>query len=125
MKRILWINSADGQEVIATIVKEMEDRREDLIVIFAGYDREMRQFLDTNPGLRSRIKYDLWFGNYTINDLSEIFRISANKKGFVVSAELDSVFRDRIEKEMHAKDLVMQELFVHYWKRLLTGMQLM
>lgn len=98
------VNSADGQEVIATIVKEMEDRREDLIVIFAGYDREMRQFLDTNPGLRSRIKYDLWFGNYTINDLSEIFRISANKKGFVVSAELDSVFRDRIEKEMHAKD---------------------
>ena len=98
------VNSADRQEVIATIVKEMEDRREDLIVIFAGYDREMRQFLDTNPGLRSRIKYDLWFGNYTINDLSEIFRISANEKGFVVSADMDTVFRERIEKEMHAKD---------------------
>lgn len=98
------VNSIDGQEVIATIVKEMEDRREDIIVIFAGYDRQMRQFLDTNPGLRSRIKYDLWFGNYTINDLSEIFRISANEKGFVVSADIDAVFRERIEKEMHAKD---------------------
>lgn len=95
------LNSRDGQEVLATIVKEMEDRREDIIFIFAGYEKEMKNFINANPGLESRIKYNLWFGNYTINDLSEIFRIEANKKNFVVSAEIDEVFRDRIEREMH------------------------
>lgn len=95
------LDNREGQEVIATIIKEMEDRREDIIFIFAGYEKEMNNFIKSNPGMDSRIKYKMWFGNYTINDLSEIFRISANNKGFVVSGEMDDVFRERIEREMH------------------------
>ncbi|SDW83358.1 stage V sporulation protein K [Lachnospiraceae bacterium KHCPX20] len=108
MGGVLFIDEAyaileerSGQEVIATIVKEMEDKRDDIILIFAGYDREMKQLINSNPGLESRIKYNLWFGNYTINDLSEIFRLMANKEGYTVSYDMDVVFRDRIEKEMH------------------------
>ena len=93
------LNGSEGQEVIATIVKEMEDHRDDIIFIFAGYDKEMKQFMNSNPGLTSRVKYNLWFGNYTINDLSEIFIYMAGEHNFVVSADMDAAFRERIAKE--------------------------
>ena len=93
------LNGGEGQEVIATIVKEMEDQRDDIVFIFAGYDREMRQLLNSNPGLTSRIKYNLWFGNYTVNDLSDIFRYMAGTQNFVVSGDMDAAFRERIAKE--------------------------
>lgn len=98
------LNGSEGQEVIATIVKEMEDRRDDLVIILAGYDNEMRQLINSNPGLESRIKYKLWFGNYDINDLSEIFRMMAGQQNFAVSADMDEAFRDRIEKEQKKRN---------------------
>lgn len=93
------LSSGEGQEVLATIVKEMEDHRDDIVFIFAGYDKEMRALLNANPGLTSRIKYNLWFGNYTVNDLSDIFRYMAGTQNFVVSADMDEAFRERIAKE--------------------------
>lgn len=93
------LNGSEGQEVIATIVKEMEDHRDDIIFIFAGYDREMKQLMNSNPGLTSRVKYNLWFGNYTVNDLSDIFRYMAGEQNFAVSADMDAAFRERIMKE--------------------------
>lgn len=93
------LNGGEGQEVIATIVKEMEDHRDDIVFIFAGYDREMKQLMNSNPGLTSRVKYNLWFGNYTINDLSDIFRYMAGSQNFAVSADMDAAFRERIAKE--------------------------
>lgn len=93
------LNGSEGQEVIATIVKEMEDHRDDIIFIFAGYDREMKQLMNSNPGLTSRVKYNLWFGNYTVNDLSDIFRYMAGEQNFAVSADMDATFRERIMKE--------------------------
>lgn len=49
----------------------MEDHRDDLVIILAGYDKEMKQLINSNPGIESRIKYYLWFGDYTMRRLSE------------------------------------------------------
>ena len=58
-----------GDEAIHTIVQEMENHREDVIVIFAGYPEPMQQFLDRNPGMRSRIAFQVAFEDYSIDEL--------------------------------------------------------
>ena len=63
-----------GKEALAALIAEMENHRDDLVVIFAGYTQEMKQFLDVNPGLRSRIPYHVQFPNYTREELFDIFR---------------------------------------------------
>lgn len=61
-----------GAECIATIVKEMENNREDTIVIFAGYQDKMKDFVDFNEGMKSRIAFHLKFDDYTVDELMEI-----------------------------------------------------
>lgn len=62
-----------GQEAIDTILKEMEDKRGNLVVIVAGYDNLMQNFIDSNPGLRSRFKNYIQFTDYTGEELYKIF----------------------------------------------------
>jgi len=62
-----------GSEAIATIVQMMEDHRDDLAVIVAGYPSEMRHFIDSNPGLRSRFTNYIEFPDYTVGELIQIF----------------------------------------------------
>ena len=62
-----------GKEAIATLVKSMEDQRENLIVILAGYCNEMDSFIRSNPGLRSRFPLQIDFADY---DSEELFRIA-------------------------------------------------
>ena len=64
-----------GDEAINTIVQEMENAREDTIVIFAGYPNEMEYFLSRNPGLNSRIAYHINFPDYNEEELFEIVRL--------------------------------------------------
>ena len=67
-------NRADfGSECISTLLKLMEDYRDRLIVIFAGYNEEMKKFLSANPGLTSRIGYTIEFPDYSIEELIQIF----------------------------------------------------
>ena len=63
-----------GKEAMAALIAEMENHRDDLVVIFAGYTQEMQQFLSVNPGLSSRIPYHIQFPNYTREELFEIFK---------------------------------------------------
>lgn len=71
-----------GDEAINTIVQEMENHRDDVIVIFAGYPEKMKAFLDKNEGLRSRIAFHLDFPDYKAEELGQILDLMAGKKGY-------------------------------------------
>lgn len=69
-----------GDEAINTIVQEMENCREDMVVIFAGYPDKMEEFLERNPGLQSRIAFHVPFDDYTPEELCRITRLLAEKQ---------------------------------------------
>jgi AAA+ superfamily predicted ATPase len=70
-----------GDEAINTIVQEMENRRDDIVVILAGYPGKMEEFLGKNPGLRSRINFHVNFPDYSPKELYEILEMMAEKSG--------------------------------------------
>ena len=74
-----------GDEAINTIVQEMENHREDVVVIFAGYPDKMEEFLQTNPGLRSRIAFHVPFPDYSTEDLCGIAKLIAEEKSLLLS----------------------------------------
>ena len=74
-----------GDEAISTMVQEMENHRDDVVVILAGYRDKMEQFLETNPGLRSRIAFHVPFANYNVDELLDISKFIAEKKGLRIS----------------------------------------
>lgn len=76
-----------GDEAINTIVQEMENHRDDVIVILAGYQEEMERFLETNPGLRSRIAFHVPFADYNADELTRIARLMADEKQMVLTDE--------------------------------------
>ena len=78
-------NSSYNDEAIATLIKAMEDYRDNLVVIFAGYTKEMQAFLDSNSGIVSRVGYTLNFKDYTVDELLEIFKSMIFKAGFKVT----------------------------------------
>ena len=76
-----------GDEAINTIVQEMENNRNDTIVVFAGYPDKMKVLFDRNPGLRSRIPFTVRFEDYSTEEMVEIAEFEAKKRGFNISAE--------------------------------------
>ncbi|TCP53591.1 ATPase family protein associated with various cellular activities (AAA) [Tamaricihabitans halophyticus] len=79
-----------GQEAIDTLVKLMEDHRDEVAVIVAGYTGEMREFLDANPGLASRFAKTLEFENYTAEQLVEISSHLAKGDDYLLGTDLDT-----------------------------------
>ncbi len=79
-----------GTEAIATLIKSMEDHKDKLVVIFAGYKDEMKSFLDINPGISSRIGYKFDFPDYNTDELVEIFYRKIKKMGFECRKECDA-----------------------------------
>lgn len=77
-------------ECIATLLKAMEDYNGRLIIIFAGYTNEMIEFRDLNPGLKSRVGFELNFEDYKVDELMEIFIKKATEKGFKVTDKANS-----------------------------------
>ena len=73
-----------GDEAINTIVQEMENNRDDTIVIFAGYQDEMKEFLERNPGLNSRIAFHIPFEDYSSAELLDISKLIAKNTGFSI-----------------------------------------
>jgi hypothetical protein len=76
-----------GEEAIETLVKQMEDHRDELVVIVAGYPEPMRGFIDANPGLASRFRLTLTFDDYTDGQLVEIFTKISSESDFTPTAD--------------------------------------
>jgi AAA+ superfamily predicted ATPase len=77
-------NDNFGQEAIQTLVAELENRRSHLMVILAGYPKEMSEFLNVNSGLASRLSNEVYFADYTPEELTKIFFHMAKKRGLMV-----------------------------------------
>ena len=88
-----------GQEAIDTILKAMEDHRDDFVVIAAGYTEPMERFIDSNPGLRSRFNKYIEFPDYTDEELLAIFDQNCRKYQYVCG---DGV-REAVEKELQRR----------------------
>lgn len=82
-----------GQEAIDTLLKRMEDDRKRLVVIVAGYTNEMKNFIESNPGLKSRFNRYIEFEDYTIDELVELFKKLAEGQKFVLSEGFEEQLR--------------------------------
>ena len=89
-------NASYSAECVATLLKAMEDYQGRLIIIFAGYTEEMKRFRDLNPGLKSRIGYEIDFDDYSLEELMQIFDKKAQEKGF----KTDNKAREKVEEIM-------------------------
>ncbi|MCE7006504.1 AAA family ATPase [Kibdelosporangium philippinense] len=87
-----------GSEAIAELIKLMEEHREDLVVIVAGYDAKMAKFLDKNPGLASRFPSKLRFGDYTDDELVAIFKAMTEKAGYELHADVGPAIRKLLKR---------------------------
>jgi len=76
-----------GREAVETLLKGMEDHRDDLVVVVAGYDELMERFIDSNPGLESRFNKYLYFPDYNAAELMEIFTGLCEKNGYALTEE--------------------------------------
>ena len=92
-----------GQEAIDTILKAMEDRRDEFIVIVAGYTELMKDFVESNPGLRSRFNKFFEFPDYTVDELQAIFEMQCKKYQYTLTEEADKAVREEIIRLESAK----------------------
>lgn len=88
-----------GQEAIDTLLKAMEDHRDDLVVIVAGYDGLMERFIHSNPGLESRFNRYLHFEDYTLDEMLEIFEMQCKKGCYELDEAAKQAVRAYIEAE--------------------------
>jgi S1-C subfamily serine protease/Holliday junction resolvasome RuvABC ATP-dependent DNA helicase subunit len=93
-----------GREAIDTLLKEMEDRRDRLVVIVAGYPDQMRKFLASNPGLPSRFTKAIDFKSYEVSDLVAITHSMARRDGLRLSPDADPVLKTFFERARTAPD---------------------
>ena len=93
-----------GDEAINTIIAEMENYRDDVIVIFAGYTDRMREFIARNEGLRSRLSYVLEFNDYTSNELYEIFEKMISDSQLIATSEAKEYVKSIIDDVSKQKD---------------------
>lgn len=89
-----------GDEALNMIVQEMENNRKDTIVIFAGYPDEMEKFFLRNPGLRSRVPFRVNFEDYNVEEMLDICKLEAFKKGFLTDDMADKKIMEICEKSI-------------------------
>jgi SpoVK/Ycf46/Vps4 family AAA+-type ATPase len=93
-----------GQEAISTILKRMEDYRDRLVVIVAGYKDEMQRFINSNPGLQSRFNRYIDFPDYTGQELTEIFKMYMKKNQYTLNDSTEAYLRTRFDIVVEKKD---------------------
>ena len=96
--------SGFGKEAIDALVKGMDDNRENLLVILAGYSDDMDKFLDTNPGLKSRFANIIEFKDYSVDDLLIIADNLFRNKGYVITKEARLKMKDIFKEACKVSD---------------------
>jgi probable Rubsico expression protein CbbX len=86
-----------GQEAIEILLQFMENRRDDLVVILAGYKDKMDKFFQSNPGLHSRIAHHIDFPDYTLDELMEIAELMLRQQMYAFDSESREAFREYLE----------------------------
>ena len=93
-----------GQEAIDTLLKEMEDKRGDFAVIVAGYDDLMHDFINSNPGLKSRFNKYIHFDDYTAEEMYDIFCLLCKKSAYVINDDASDLIRRHFANLCTSKD---------------------
>ena len=93
-------DDAFGQEAIDTILKAMEDNRDNFVVIVAGYTKPMEKFINSNPGLKSRFNKYIEFPDYTLDELEAIFYLSCNKYDYHPDEDAARQIRELLKMRM-------------------------
>ena len=93
-----------GQEAIATLLKRMEDYRDRLVVIIAGYKDEMQRFIDSNPGLQSRFNRYIDFPDYSGAELSDIFKMYMKKNQYTLTPDAEAYLKEQFDYAVTHKD---------------------
>lgn len=93
-----------GQEAIDTILKAMEDHREDFVVIVAGYPDLMRAFINSNPGLKSRFNKYIYFQDYNPEELLAIFKSQCKKAGLILEDGASEIAFDYLQNTYEHRD---------------------
>jgi len=88
-----------GQEAVETLLKAMEDHRDDLVVIVAGYVELMNDFVHANPGLESRFNRFMYFPDYTLDEMMGIFDLRCRNAGYTLAPEARERLREIIREE--------------------------
>ena len=92
-----------GQESIDTLLKAMEDQREDFVVIVAGYSKPMNRFLESNPGLKSRFNKSITFEDYSPNELLDIFELFCKLNDMRLSSDARDYLTQYLSKLSNEK----------------------
>lgn len=93
-----------GREAVETLLKRMEDDRDQLVVIVAGYEQEMRRFLESNPGLRSRFGATIAFPDYSPQELEQIYERLATHQGYALTPAAQVVVAERLQRAWAGRD---------------------
>ena len=93
-----------GQEAVSTILKRMEDYRDRLVVIVAGYKNEMKRFIDSNPGLQSRFNRYIDFPDYSPEELVDIFKMYMKKNQYTLAEDAEGYLQEQFENAVANKD---------------------
>ncbi|WP_082156404.1 AAA family ATPase [Cellulomonas sp. A375-1] len=114
-----------GAEAVNTLVKDMEDHRDDLVVIVAGYPGPMGRFLATNPGLESRFSTTITFDDYSDDELTAIFELAARKADFEPAPQTVDRFREIARSQLRdegfgngrwARNVLDKAILRHAWR---------
>ena len=89
-----------GQETIEILLQIMENNRDDLVVILAGYKDKMDKFFSSNPGMGSRIAHHIHFPDYTLDELMQIGCLMLDEQKYEFSEEAEAAFRDYLDRRM-------------------------
>ena len=93
-----------GKEAVATLIKRMEDDREKLVLILAGYSNEMKDFINTNPGFQSRFNRYINFPDYSADDLFKIFKSKCENLDYKLTNDAETELRAEFEKAYSNRD---------------------